>query len=129
MRAGHLWLASFLVYPVVGAPLLKARTFRMFGLPTRAVLSGGIGMVLVSWTMTVFALLRLRWGPPVVLVAGAVAFALRLFLGSRAESREPKVGPSPLAGEREGSPLASRMFRPRPKVAFLAKRAAGGGRG
>src|SRR5512141_1447064 len=108
MRAGHLWLLSFLVYPIVGAPLLKARTFRTFGLPTRAVLSGGVGMVLVSWTMTIFALLRLRWGPILVLVAAAVAFALRLLEQSRAGSGEPKVGLSRLGGGtgREGADRA-----------------------
>jgi hypothetical protein len=80
MRAGHLWLASLLVFPLVGAPLLKARAFRVFGLPTRAVLSAGVGAVLLSWTMTLFALLRLRWGPVLVLVAAAVAFALSMLL-------------------------------------------------
>ncbi len=80
MRAGHLWLASFLVYPIVGAPLLKARTFRIFGFPARAVLSGGVGMVLVSWTMTAFALLRLRWGPLVLLVSALASFGLSLLL-------------------------------------------------
>lgn len=80
MRAGHLWLVSFLAYPVVGAPFLKARAFRAFGLPTRAILSGGLGMVLVSWTMTVFALLRLRWSPLLLLAAAAVSLALRWLL-------------------------------------------------
>ncbi|HLN81623.1 MAG TPA: hypothetical protein VK392_10565, partial [Thermoanaerobaculia bacterium] len=96
MRAGYLWLFSFLVYPIVGAPLLKARAFRVFGLPTRAVLSGGVGMVLVSWTMTVFALFRLRWGPILVLVAAAVAFALRLLL------REDEGSPPLSSGEARG---------------------------
>ncbi|HEV8610226.1 MAG TPA: hypothetical protein VGS98_09185 [Thermoanaerobaculia bacterium] len=78
MRAGHLWLLSFLVFPLVGAPLLKSRAFRLFGFPTRAVLSAGVGAVLLSWTMTLFALLRVRWGPLLVLVAAAIAVALRL---------------------------------------------------
>jgi predicted peptidase len=39
--------------------------------------------------------------------------------------RHHRRTPSPSAGVREGSPLADRMCRPRPKVAFLAKRAAG----
>src|SRR6266508_2822468 len=95
MRPGFLWLASFLVFPIVGAPLLKARAFRVFGFPTRAVLSGGVGMVLVSWTMTLFALLGIRWGPLTVLVAVAVAFALRLLLRDGVPQL-PKVGPSPL---------------------------------
>ena len=96
MRDGHLWLASFLAYPLVGAPLLSARTFRAFGLPTRAVLSGGVGMVLVSWTMTLFALPGLPWGPLVLVVAAAVSAALRLLLRSNDEipaPRRPEEGP------------------------------------
>jgi hypothetical protein len=94
MRAGYLWLFSFLVFPIVGAPLLKSRAFRVFGLPTRAVLSAGAGAVLLSWTMTLFALLRLRWGPVLVLVAAAVAFALSLLLDDRDGPRVSEVGAS-----------------------------------
>jgi hypothetical protein len=107
MRAGYLWLLSFLVYPIVGAPLLKARTFRAFGLPTRAVLSGGVGMVLISWTMTVFALLRLRWGPALILAAGTVAFALRLLL-KREDPREI-LSPRP---QGQGDGRSSRAVTP-----------------
>jgi hypothetical protein len=91
MRAGYLWLASFLVFPIVGAPLLSHRTFRIFGIPTRMVLSAGVGAVLVSWTMTVFALLELRWGPALVLVAAAIAFALRLALRGDREIPSPRL--------------------------------------
>jgi hypothetical protein len=80
MRAGYIWLASFAVFPIVGAPLLNHRTFRILGFPTRAVLSGGVGAVLLSWTMTVFAVVGLRWGPALVLAAAAIAFTLRLAL-------------------------------------------------
>jgi hypothetical protein len=92
MRAGHLWLLSCLVFPIVGAPLLKARGFRVFGLPARAVLSGGVGMVLVSWTMTMFALVRLRWGPLLVFVAAGLAFALRIILRRDEEALLPGEG-------------------------------------
>ena len=103
MRPGHLWLASFLAYPLVGAPLLSARTFRVFGLPTRAVLSGGVGMVLVSWTMTLFALPGLRWGPPVLLVAAAFSAALRLLLLRRGdEITAPRSEEGPGAGRAIG---------------------------
>ena len=99
MRSGYLWLASFLLYPIVGAPLLKSRSFRIFGLATRIVLATGVGMVLVSWTMTAFAFLRVRWGPLVVLVAAAASFALRL-LFRREELQEI---PSPrVRGEGQG---------------------------
>jgi hypothetical protein len=92
MRAGHLWLASFLLLPVVGAPLLKARAFRGFGLPARAVLSAGVGAVLLSWTMTMFALVRLRWGPLLVFVAAGLAFALRIILRRDEEALLPGEG-------------------------------------
>lgn len=126
MSAGHLWLASFLVFPIVGAPLFRHPAFRAFGLPTRAVLSGGVGMVLLSWTMTAFSVLRLRWGPLAVLVAAAIAFALRLLLG-----KDDKSDLSPPAGEREAVSTgdADKASRPRPKVAVPAKRAAGADRG
>jgi hypothetical protein len=102
MRAGYVWLASFAVLPIVGAPLLNHRTFRIFGFPTRAVLSGGVGAVLLSWAMTVFALLRLRWGPALVLVAAAIAFALRLALRGDQETYSPRL--------REGEERSSRAI-------------------
>jgi hypothetical protein len=130
MKAGYLWLLSFLVFPIVGAPLLRQKAFRVFGLPTRAVLSAGVGAVLLSWTMTVFALLHLRWGPALLLVGAALAFALSLLLKGGDVSESPEVGPSPPAGEREGFPLADRVFRPRPKVAFSrSERPEDGGEG
>jgi hypothetical protein len=98
MRAGYLWLASFLVYPIVGAPFFKRGRIRDFGFPARAVLSGGVGMVIVSWTMNVFALGGLRWGPSLVLAGGIVSLSLALLL--RGEGREeisvprvPRGGP------------------------------------
>lgn len=96
MRAGYLWLASFAVFPLVGTPLLTHRAFHGFGLACRVVLSGGVGAVLVSWTMTVFALAGVRWGPMIVLVSAAVAFALRLALRG-----DPADFPGPLS-RREG---------------------------
>jgi hypothetical protein len=94
MRAGHLWLFSFLAYPIIGAPFVKARAFRVFGLPTRAILSGGVGMLLVSWTMTLFALLRWRWGPLLLLVAAAVSLGLRWLLppGGEIPASRPDIG-------------------------------------
>jgi hypothetical protein len=99
MKAGYLWLLSFLAYPIVGIPLLKARVFRVFGLATRAVLAGGVGLVLVSGTMTVFAVFGLRWGPTVILVAGVVAAGLRLlFLRDDAIAASPPREESPANG-------------------------------
>jgi hypothetical protein len=98
VRVGYLWLLSLLVYPVVGAPLLKARAFRVFGLASRGVLSAGVGLALVSWTMTAFAFLRLRWGPLVLLVAAMVALLLRLIL----KDEDPAVLLSPHTGGGQG---------------------------
>jgi hypothetical protein len=77
MRAGYLWLASFAVFPLVGAPFVGHPAFRRFGVTCRTILAGGVGMVLLSATMTVWALAGWRWGPVLVLASAAVAFALR----------------------------------------------------
>jgi hypothetical protein len=77
VRAGWVWLASFAVYPLVGAPLLVHRVFRPFGPAARVVLAGAVGAVLLSGTMTAFALAGWTWGPSIVLVSAALAFLLR----------------------------------------------------
>lgn len=124
MRAGYLWIASFLLYPIVGAPLVKHPAFRVFRFPTRVVLSGGVGMVLVSWTMTLFALVGVRWGPLVLLVAAAFALSLRLVV--RGAQNQEIPSPRAAAGEREGSPLADKNAPAATEGRILAKRAAGG---
>ena len=106
MRGGYLWLASFLLYPIVGAPLLKHPTFRVFRFPTRVVLSGGVGMVLVSWTMTVFALVGIRWGPMIVLVSALLAFALRFPI--RGDASLPPLPPG--EGRGEGTDRAAALI-------------------
>lgn len=103
MRAGYLWLASFAVFPLVGAPLLTHEAFRRFGLACRVVLAGAVGMVVFSGTMTVFVLAGLRWGPPLVLVSAAIAFALRLAL--RGDPGDYPASPS--AGEVRGAGRSS----------------------
>lgn len=105
MRAGYVWLASFIVFPLVGAPLIRHPAFRRLGLACRVVLAGGVGTVLVSWTMTTFALAGVRWGPPLVLVSAGVGFALR-----RALRGDPGNVPSPRTrgeGQGEGRPTAT----------------------
>ena len=77
MRPGWIWLASLAMYPVVGAPLLKHPVFRPFGLPARIALSGGCGVVLVSWTMTTFALAGWLWGPMLLLASIALSLVVR----------------------------------------------------
>jgi hypothetical protein len=97
MRAGYLWLASFAVFPLVGAPFLGHPAFRRFGIVCRIVLAGGVGMVLVSATMTVWALAGWRWGPVLVLASAAVAFALR---GLIPKGSDPAL-PDPRAERRD----------------------------
>ncbi|HEY3173947.1 MAG TPA: hypothetical protein VGK86_15370 [Thermoanaerobaculia bacterium] len=80
MKAGYLWLASFAIFPLIGAPFVGHPAFRRFGFVCRIVLAGGVGMVLLSATMTVWALAGWRWGPVVPLATAAVAFALRWLL-------------------------------------------------
>jgi hypothetical protein len=111
MRAGYLWLASFAVFQLIGAPFVGHPAFRRFGIVCRIVLAGGVGMVLLSATMTVWAVAGWRWGPVLPLASGAVAFALRWALRSDVPFPDRRG-----AGVREGSPLASNR-PPRPKVA------------
>ncbi|HEX9287478.1 MAG TPA: hypothetical protein VF999_09465, partial [Thermoanaerobaculia bacterium] len=98
MKAGYLFLASFAIFPIVGAPLAGHPEFRRFGFVCRMVLAGGVGMVLLSATMTIWALAGWRWGPVMVLPSAAVAFALKWLLRNsdlplaarREEAREPR---------------------------------------
>jgi hypothetical protein len=107
MRGGYLWIVSFLLYPIVGAPLVKHSAFRVFRFPTRVVLSGGVGMVLVSWTMTLFALVGVRWGPLIVLAAAAVAFMLRFAIRGDAAGL-PSLPPG--EGRGEGTDRATTLL-------------------
>jgi len=104
VRAGYLWLASFAVYPLVGAPLLMHPAFRRFRLPARVVLAGGVGAVILSWTMTTFALAGWRWGPLPVLASAALAFALRGLIRGLIPKGSDPAPPSDARGEspREG---------------------------
>lgn len=123
MRAGHLWLASFAVYPLVGAPLLRHPAFRQFGFASRAVLAGGVGLVLVSWTMTAFAFAGVRWGPVLLLVCVAVSFALRLMLSGTSDSvPSPREGGE---GQGEGRlPVTALATRAITAISILAAVAA-----
>jgi hypothetical protein len=107
MRAGHFWLASFAILPLVGAPLMTDRAFRRFGLACRVVLAGAVGTVVLSWTMTAFALVGVRWGPMTLFVSAAVVFALRF-----AVHGHPGKAPSPrsLEGQGEGRSSPSRAW-------------------
>ena len=89
-----LWLASLLVFPLAGAPLLAHRAFARYGAPARCVLAGAVGAVAISFTMTVVYLTAVKWNLPLLVVAGAAeCFALR---GALRRTR-PEAPPGPLA--------------------------------
>jgi len=91
VRAGYLWLASFAVFPLAGAPFVVHPAFRRFGNVCRIALAGGVGMVLLSATMTVWALAGWRWGPILVLASAAVAFALRSLIPKGSDPAPPEA--------------------------------------
>lgn len=124
MRTGVLWLASFVAFPLVGFPILKHPAFRRFGLACRIVLAGGLGMVIVSWTMTVFALANFRWGPPILLVSVAIAVLIRLALrGARDTALSP---PAAADGTGEGRSTPALATTVTAVLAALAATAAAG---
>jgi len=86
VRSGYLWLAAFLFFPVIGAPLLTHRAFRSFGIASRAVLSAAVGTVLLSLTMTVWALLGWKWNPLIALVPALLAAGLRTVVRGEEQS-------------------------------------------
>jgi hypothetical protein len=86
MSGGFLWLAAFLLLMLPGLPLLWHRTFGGIPVASRAILAGAVGSVLVSFAMTLFALLGVPWHVAgLLLTAMFLAFALRLAL--------PREGP------------------------------------
>jgi hypothetical protein len=99
VRAGYLFLASFLLLPVAGAPLLSHPTYRRFPGACRIVLSGAAGAVLVSATMTGLALAGLRWSlPGILLPALALGWLLRrLLAGAETPGDGPPSPPAPAA--------------------------------
>lgn len=103
MRDGYLWLASLAAFPLVGVPVLTHPAFRRLGFACRVVLAGAVGMVIVSWTMTAFALADVRWGPILLLVGLVIAFAARRMLGGA-----PEDSPAPRATEER--PDAARLL-------------------
>jgi hypothetical protein len=96
--AGFLVLLSLCA---AGSPLLLRKPFRRFGLPSRLVLAGGSGAVLLSFTMTVFALAGVPWTVP---VAGATAVLL-----AWAIARCLPSPPAPPAAGRLRAGLAPRL--------------------
>jgi hypothetical protein len=78
---GLIWIASLLLTVLAGFPLVGHRAFAGFPLPTRLVLAGASGAVLLSFARTVAVLTGIPWSVPWLLVAAAVlAAGLRLVL-------------------------------------------------
>ncbi len=98
MTAGAVWLAAFVLAPgIAGAPLIVRSGFRSLPLAARLVLSASLGGVLLSFWMTLFALLGWRWNVPILLLAAAASAA---WLPVAAGDPEPDpLGP---ADERSG---------------------------
>ena len=96
MSVGFVWLSVFLLLPLAGLPLLSHPAFRLFRPVARAILAGGAGAVLVSFSMTVFALLGMPWS-----IAGVLGSSLILSLILRWTIRDASPGPT-----RERSPEA-----------------------
>lgn len=100
-----VWLTGGLLLPIVGAPLLTHRSYRAFPPAARAVLAGAAGAVLLSFSMTVFALLGASWNPIALLaVAAAEALLLRALLGRSAAVPEL---PSSVAAESRAAAVLS----------------------
>jgi hypothetical protein len=73
-----IWLSVFLLLPLAGLPLLLHPAFRRFSPVSRAILAGGAGAVLISFSMTAFAILGVPWSLPGILISSLlVSLALR----------------------------------------------------
>ena len=91
MSGGWLWLSTFPLLALPGAILLSHSAFRGYAAASRAVLAGAAGASLVSFAMTVFALLGVPWSLPGVFgVSALLALALRFSLR---EEPAPRVDP------------------------------------
>jgi len=104
--AAILWLASLLVFPLAGAPLLSHRAFARYGAPARFVLAGAVGAVAVSFAMTVVSLTAVKWNLPLLVVAGAAeCFALRAAVGRTLPQARLPEAPRPPGSRIPFSPL------------------------
>ena len=93
MRPGLAWAALGILLPALGAPLLSHGAYRRYPLAARAGLSGAAGAVLLSTTMTAFALAGARWNVAAILaLALAAGFGLRALLAGESEAPpEPRA--------------------------------------
>ncbi len=96
MRPGLYWLASFLVFPLVGSLVSFARPYRALPLSSRLALGAGVGAFILSTLMTIFSLAGVRWSVP-SLIGGAVlvcaAIGRRLSRDSGGEDRGVSAAP------------------------------------
>ena len=93
MRQGFVWLATFLAFPIAGAPLLAHAAYRRLGLLSRFGLSCAVGCLAVTTAMTVSTFLRFPWHPALlVLEAGILCAGLRLLVGLTAAGPVPRKG-------------------------------------
>lgn len=99
MTTGVIWLLSLGVCAIAGAPLLHHAEYRRFVFLGRCLLAAAAGAVSLSWTMTFFALLGVRWNAVGVAAVGtAVCLGLRVLLPSGGREVPP---------QRSGSRLGS----------------------
>ena len=89
--SGLLWLASFLLLGLAGLPLAAHPAFARFPVATRLIFAGAAGAALVSFVMTVAALLAIPWSVWWLVPAGALLAAiLRLLLPSAQPSDQSR---------------------------------------
>ena len=89
-RAGPIWLLTFALLPLVGAPLAFHPAYRRYGLFCKAALAAGIGAVVLSFVMTLAALIPVAWGIGWLLgFSVAVSVLLRLAIGREADDPQP----------------------------------------
>jgi hypothetical protein len=88
LSAGRIWIAAWAALPLLGAPLLLHPAYRGYAVAARLVLSAAAGAFLLSFVMTVCALVGLPWSPiPLALATATLAAALRLLLRGETAAR------------------------------------------
>jgi hypothetical protein len=81
LRAGGVWIASLLLLPLIGAPLVTRSKAGRLSIPARFALAAACGAVVLSFVMTVWALAGWHWNLTVLVATGlALCALLRRFL-------------------------------------------------
>ncbi|HYB53509.1 MAG TPA: hypothetical protein VEG84_06560 [Thermoanaerobaculia bacterium] len=120
---GGAWLATWLLLPLVGAPLLSHGAYRRFSFVGRAILSGAAGLVALSFVQTAASLAGWRWRLlPLAILSAAGCWALRLAAGG-----PPPGGPLRLASGDPGRRAASLLSAMAVGVALVATLAGAAG--